>query len=671
LNKLFASMFCLLATAAMAMADGYVLTTGGKRIEGQVVLETGQLVVKPAGGGISIEVPFSQVRRASFGKTAGKAAAEAKEKVAEPLKPKKVEGLRAEYFADHKMSELKLVRVDRELNLWWGSAPDPAVPKGFGVRWTGVIEPKFTEKYTFEADLIGGMKMWIDDKLVIDQWDARPGNVSGTADLKAGTAHALKIEFHDALWAGLMRLFWSSPSQGRQVMPSSRLHPPSGTVVPAAALRQPKDGIIFRNPESIWIVGDSDDAANKLDFFIDDQLMESVAKRPWRMEWTKPQTGYHKAVAQATNASGISSLSDPKFIAIASDGDGALPQPWMEMPIAKLGSAPIKWESRRLTMEDSFGNLWSQADGFRYVFQAIEGDGSISARMEKFDASNEEAAAGLLLRENQPTSRCKAAFLGAARDGLQFRRCENYWQEPVVWDEKATLPCWMKLTRYGRDVKAYVSDDGKDWRRIAAAAMDLPKEMMLGFVIGSPGREPSRSTFDKISISGGPPQMAYAVRGVVLRGGSIVGGAVRSMDDSVIKIATGSGEASIPRGEVALVVFQPATAEMAEALAGARKGVLMSSGDFVDGEVQTVRDGAVNVSSVLFGARKSLVQEVVVAALREVSPRLGAIRIELNDGSILQAATAKVAGDRLEISIGTGTNISVVGTQIAEVKRAQ
>jgi hypothetical protein len=106
-------------------------------------------------------------------------------------------------------------------------------------------------------------------------------------------------------------------------------------------------------------------------------------------------------------------------------------------------------------------------------------------------------------------------------------------------------------------------------------------------------------------------------------------------------------------------------------LAGARKGVLMSSGDFVDGEVQTVRDGAVNVSSVLFGARKSLVQEVVVAALREVSPRLGAIRIELNDGSILQAATAKVAGDRLEISIGTGTNISVVGTQIAEVKRAQ
>jgi hypothetical protein len=61
----------------------------------------------------------------------------------------------------------------------------------------------------------------------------------------------------------------------------------------------------------------------------------------------------------------------------------------------------------------------------------------------------------------------------------------------------------------------------------------------------------------------------------------------------------------------------------------------------------------------------------VVAALREVSPQAGAVRIELNDGSILQAGSAKVAGDRLEVSIGTGTNLSVVGAQISEIKKAQ
>src|SRR5436853_7461499 len=193
--------------------------------------------------------------------------------------------------------------------------------------------------------------MWVDDKLVIEAWDARPGNVSGVADLKAGTSHALKIEFHDALWAGLMRLFWSSQNQSRQVVAASQLHPPSGTVVPAVALRQPRDGIVFRTPDSIWIEGDSDDSGNKLDFFIDDTLTGTVSKRPWKIEWAKPPTGYHKAIAQATNASGISSLSEPKYIAVAGDGDGVLPPPWMEMPIAKLGTSPTKWESPLLGLE--------------------------------------------------------------------------------------------------------------------------------------------------------------------------------------------------------------------------------------------------------------------------------------------------------------------------------
>jgi hypothetical protein len=99
--------------------------------------------------------------------------------------------------------------------------------------------------------------------------------------------------------------------------------------------------------------------------------------------------------------------------------------------------------------------------------------------------------------------------------------------------------------------------------------------------------------------------------------------------------------------------------------------VLLSSGDFIDGEVQTVKGAVVAISSVLFGARKHETNEIVVAALREVLPQAGALRIELNDGSILQAASAKVAGDRLELSVGTGTSLSVVGAQISEIKKSQ
>src|SRR5437660_1937369 len=104
-------ILCLLASAAAACGDGFVVTTSGQRFEGQLVLEKGKLLVKSAAGGEAVAVPISDIKRASFGKPVDKPAALAKEKPAEPLKPRRVEGLRAEYFADHKMSELKLVRV--------------------------------------------------------------------------------------------------------------------------------------------------------------------------------------------------------------------------------------------------------------------------------------------------------------------------------------------------------------------------------------------------------------------------------------------------------------------------------------------------------------------------------------------------------------------------------
>src|SRR5688572_22815486 len=152
-------LFLCMAGPSLALANGFLETTGGKRIEGKISIERGKLVVTPAAGEAAT-IPFEQLKRANFGREKVKAAAVVGEAPPEVLKAKTMEGLRGEYFAEHDMKDRRLVRVDRELNLWWGSAPDPAVPKGFAVRWTGQIEAKFTEKYTFEADLIGGMRMW-------------------------------------------------------------------------------------------------------------------------------------------------------------------------------------------------------------------------------------------------------------------------------------------------------------------------------------------------------------------------------------------------------------------------------------------------------------------------------------------------------------------------------
>jgi hypothetical protein len=155
--------------------------------------------------------------------------------------------------------------------------------------------------------------------------------------------------------------------------------------------------------------------------------------------------------------------------------------------------------------------------------------------------------------------------------------------------------------------------------------------------------------------------MAYAVS-VVLRGGSIVGGAVRSMDDSVSRLPRGA--ASFDSEVSGAVVFRRRRRRWPRRWRE-RARCIDEQRDFVD-ESAGVRDGAVNVSSVLFGACKVLCMRwwwYVVGGIAAVSDT-----IELNDGSILRRqlqSCGRSAGNQH----WDGGQTRVVGTQIAEIKR--
>jgi beta-glucosidase len=68
----------------------------------------------------------------------------------------RVEGLKAEYFANDKFEgKPALVRVDKQINFDWNSAsPAPALdPKAFSVRWTGTLQAPAPGDYEITADL--------------------------------------------------------------------------------------------------------------------------------------------------------------------------------------------------------------------------------------------------------------------------------------------------------------------------------------------------------------------------------------------------------------------------------------------------------------------------------------------------------------------------------------
>ena len=142
-------------------------------------------------------------------------------------------GLIGEYFDAVDLTDPVLVRTDATIDFDWGNgAPDPAVGvETFSVRWTGQIEPLYSETYTFETVTDDGVRLWIDDQLIIDQWvNQLPTTHSGTATLVAGQLTSIRMECFEDFGGAVAQLAWQSASQPLEVVPSAQLYEPPGVV---------------------------------------------------------------------------------------------------------------------------------------------------------------------------------------------------------------------------------------------------------------------------------------------------------------------------------------------------------------------------------------------------------------------------------------------------------
>jgi GH35 family endo-1,4-beta-xylanase len=137
-------------------------------------------------------------------------------------------GLRADYFNGTNLANLALTRTDAAVDFDWGSgSPDPRVSAGnFSGRWSGQVQASYTETFTFTTRSSDGVRLWIDGQLLIDDWtDHAATEDSGSLNLIAGRRYDLLMEYYAHTGTARASLQWASPSQARQVIPSSQLFP--------------------------------------------------------------------------------------------------------------------------------------------------------------------------------------------------------------------------------------------------------------------------------------------------------------------------------------------------------------------------------------------------------------------------------------------------------------
>ena len=150
-------------------------------------------------------------------------------------------GLKAEYFDYVDLTGKLAERIDQTVDFDWGeNEPVPGVGDTFSVRWSGIVTPAHTERYTFITRSDDGVRLWIGDDLVIDDWAMHSAaERSGQIELEAGKAYDIKLEYFDGLRLAKVRLEWKSASQHREVVPAAVLAPERPTDPPAIDVPEP------------------------------------------------------------------------------------------------------------------------------------------------------------------------------------------------------------------------------------------------------------------------------------------------------------------------------------------------------------------------------------------------------------------------------------------------
>jgi len=199
-----------------------------------------------------------------------------------------------------------LTRIDQKIDFNWGTnPPTAAVPApNYSVRWTGEIDVPFSETYTFYASVQGGVRLWVNGKLVIEYWMQHHMEVEydGAIALERGR-YPIVMEFANLQWSGgsaIAHLSWSSPSIPKAILTAGPLQPPywAQAIYPRAkAVDVPQDVTLMwsagykAKQHDVYFGTDAQAVANatrsSTGLYVGRQALDKATYDPGTLDWNK------------------------------------------------------------------------------------------------------------------------------------------------------------------------------------------------------------------------------------------------------------------------------------------------------------------------------------------------------------------------------------------------
>ncbi len=214
----------LLLAPRLWAVHGIFQSADGKNLEGDIQLEAGGFVIASTNGAMNT----FKLEELSLLRFQPPAPDIPPVEPPVPASPAPTNGLLGLYYNEPDLTGEFRMRHDATIDFDWeeGSPLTGIRPNGFSVRWIGQLAPLVTDFYVFYTVTDDGVRLWVDDKLVIESWREGVQNFSTRPiALNAGTKYELRMEMFDIRERAAARLSWSSSSSPQSVIPAAQLVP--------------------------------------------------------------------------------------------------------------------------------------------------------------------------------------------------------------------------------------------------------------------------------------------------------------------------------------------------------------------------------------------------------------------------------------------------------------
>ncbi len=167
--------------------------------------------------------------------------------------------------------------------------------------------------------------------------------------------------------------------------------------------------------------------------------------------------------------------------------DPQVPAPWVSADIGAVSAAgSASYANGNFTIKASGDDIWGAADEFHYVYQTLDGDGEIVAKVNSLTNTDGWAKAGVMIRESLQANAKNAMTAVTAQNGVAFQRRNATGGQAThtgVGGKAASV--WLRLVRKGNVFTSSYSDSGTNWTEIGNESITMGSKVLVGLSVTS------------------------------------------------------------------------------------------------------------------------------------------------------------------------------------------